>query len=167
MVKNALVESFDLAQHGVHKCWPSWAAHLLGCLHAHGVEECVVGDVCGGKCVVKDRLIEEWRQALVPFALPDAVRAVPDADHQGFNLKKYMNVMLDLQWTMMAGHHDVKAHRESDTFWHNLSMCKDIAIVARFRMCSQFKCGVSEVFGACPMQKSTCMPMLPVWRSRG
>ena len=133
VVKTALVESFDLAQNGVRKCW---VAPLLGCLRAHGMEECVVGDVCGGECAVMDRVIEEWRQALVPYALPDAVRAVPDGDRKGFNLKKYMKWFYAGSTVDDDGHHDVKARRESDTFWHNLSRRKDIAIVARFRMCS-------------------------------
>ena len=36
-----------------------------------------------------------------------------------------------------GGHHAVKLHLESDTFWHNPSTHKDIAVLACFRMCSR------------------------------
>ena len=76
--ETALVEMFDLFQSGTRK---RWSAHLLGCLH--GVEECVVGDVCGGECDVMDRVLNGWRRVPVPYA----VRAVSDGDGKGFNLK--------------------------------------------------------------------------------
>ena len=56
-----------------------------------------MGHVCGGECDMMDRVIEEWRRALVPYVLPDAVRAVPDADRKGFNLQNYEVV---LRWVM-------------------------------------------------------------------
>ena len=122
-----------------------------------------MGDVCGGEGAVMDRVIEEWHRALVPYALPDAVRAVPDAACKGFNLKKYMKWFYDGSTVDDNGQSGVKACTECDTFWNNLSRHKDIAIASPFPdVLSQFKCGVSEVFGTCHRQKFAFMPILPV-----
>ena len=49
-----------------------------------------MGDVCGGECAVMDRVIEVAPgSSVVPYALLDAVRAIPDADCKGFDLKTY------------------------------------------------------------------------------
>ena len=55
VVRTALVESFDFKMVCVSVGQP---IYCLGCLCAHGAEECVVGDVCGGECAMVDRVIE-------------------------------------------------------------------------------------------------------------
>ena len=65
-------------------------------MHMHGVKECAADDECGGGCAVMDMVKEEWRWDLVP-----------DADHKGFNLKKYATWFHVGSTVDDDGHHDV------------------------------------------------------------
>jgi hypothetical protein len=127
IVKVCMTESFELARKGVTSCW---AAQLLNCLSKHGFD-CedrsvadVADDVCGGACVDREVMLNEWRDIKGLSVGDQPVRDIPDDMRDGFKTTKYM------RW---FAEQDVDLRGR---YWYHLCRPFDINAVARFRMSS-------------------------------